>query len=379
MSEEMKNDIEKTKAEAAEVAEQTAAEGEKTADVVSKKKKGPVIAVIATVAFLVVLVGAILAVLFATGKLGNGGKNKQNMSDKFLTDTDYDTTTLAYEELLQIAEKALNDGDYDKAIENYEKALEANDMSVDAYLGLVEAYIRKGDFEKALEIAKKGYEKTGDQRLQEKIDMLEEGNVVDSRGLTYKRTTYDGDHNIKFWHVFTYDADGRETSITSFDPNGNQTGYVNEVSDDPKIEIRYAYYTETGDVFKIVGELDDVGRTIKQTEYDNDGSVKNYSLYEYEGDKSIETGYSADGEIFHRYISYMEGEKHIGEYYSYDSYSGEFALIYKQVSEGDKTSVYDGAGNLESYSIREYDENGNCIGETEYNPDGTVRTYTTYE
>ena len=351
----------------------------KDVETVTKKKNTVPIIIGATAGCIILIAFAIIAVLFATGKIGNGKKGNLDFDDKNLTDPSYETTTLGYTELIEIAEKALEEGDYAKAVENYEKALEIDDISAEAYLGLVEAYIRSGDFEKALETARKGFEKSGDPRLQEKIDMLEEGNVVDSRGLIYKKTTYDGNHNIKFWHVFTYDADGKETSITSFDPNGNQTGYVNEVSDDPKIDIRYAYYTETGEVFKMVAELDDEGRTIKQTEYDSDGSVMSYSLYEYEGERSIETGYNADGQITHKFISYSEGEKYICEYYYYDSYSGEFQLGYKQVDEGDKTSMYDGSGNLESYTIREHDENGNYIGETVYNPDGTVKTYTVYE
>ena len=380
MSEEMKNDIEETKVEAAEVAEQTAAEGEKTADVVSKKKKGPVIAVIATVAFLVVLVGAILAVLFATGKLGNGGKNKQNMSDKYLTDTDYDTTTLAYEELLQIVEKALNDGDYDKAIENYEKALEANDMSVDAYLGLVEAYIRKGDFDKALEIAKKGYEKTGDQRLQEKIDMIESGNIVDARGLVYKKTMYDANNQIMYWQEFTYDENGDEKSVTSYDANGNQTGHVDCDHSNPSRVVSFCTYSETGKVFKSVSEYDSSGALIKSTYYGGETEADGwYIIYDHDGEKNIQTQYGMDGKVQTRYIDYQDGSKYVTEFYHYEEWHDTFVLDSKQVNDGNFTYHYDANGNMTYYSETQYDDNGNAIGYTEYNPDGSVIRYEVYE
>ena len=132
MSEEVKNP-ETEETTKPETEETTKPETEETTKpeaeiVVTKKKKGPLTAVIVAVAVLVILVIAIFAVLFATGRIGGGKKTTPGMSDKFLTDTDYDITTLSCDELIQIAEKALNDGEYDKAIENYEKALEIDEM-----------------------------------------------------------------------------------------------------------------------------------------------------------------------------------------------------------------------------------------------------------
>ncbi len=345
---------------------------------VSKKKNNLLIIIGATVFVIVAIVFAIIAILFATGKLGSGKRDNPNFDDKYLEDPSYDTTTLGMTELLDIAAKALDEGDYAKAIENYEKALEIDEMSVDAYLGLVEAYIRSGDFEKALEIAKKGYEKTGDQRLQEKINMIEEGNIVDERGLVYKRTTYDGEHKIMFWHTFTYDADGNETSVTSYDANGNQTGHVDEMRND-QMEVTFYYLGGTGEVGKYVTEFDGNGNIIKTTAYEADGQVMDYGIYEYDGDKTIETRYRADDVIYGRYIRYNEGEKHITEFYSYDTITGGYRYDGKQVDEGDKRSMYDGNNNLLEYSISVYDEDGNYLYETTYNPDGTVKEYTEYE
>ncbi len=380
MSEELKGTEETTKPETEETTKPETEETTKPeGDVVSKKKNGPLIAVIATVVFVIVLTGTVLAVLFATGKIGNG-KNKQNMSDKYLTDPSYDTTTLSYEELLQIAEKALDDGDYDKAVENYEKALELDDMSVEAYLGLIEVYIRKNDFDKALEYAKKGFEKTGDERLKEKIDMIESGNIVDSRGLICKKTMYDADNHILYWQEFTYDENGLEKSVTSYDANGNQTGHVDCDHSNPLLEVSYCTYSDSGKVFKSVTEYDESKRLIKTTYYggetENDGW---YVLYEYEGEKNIQTQYSMDGTIEVRYVDYQDGDKHVTEYYHYDPGMDQFVMNSKQVAEGDRTYCYDGDGNMEYYYEEQRNSEGVITGYAEYNPDGSLIRYEVYE
>ena len=347
---------------------------------VSKKKNNLPIIIGATVFVIVAIVFAIIAILFATGKLGSGKRDNPNFDDKYLEDPSYDTTTLGMTELLDIAAKALDEGDYAKAIENYEKALEIDEMSVDAYLGLVEAYIRSGDFEKALEIAKKGYEKTGDQRLQEKIDMIESGNIVDSRGLFYKKTMYDAGNQVVYWQVFSYDENGEVASVTSYDANGNQTGHVDCDHSNPLREVNYCTYTDSGKVFMSVTEYDESGRMIKSTYYGGETeSDAWYMTYEYEGDKNIETQYGIDGTVQCRYIHYQEGNKHVTENYHYESYNDTFVLDSKQVDDGNRTYYYDADGSMTYYTEMQYDEDGNVTGYAEYNPDGSLIRYEVYE
>ena len=339
---------------------------------ITKKEKKWLLPVI-IVAALVLIAVIICAVLAMNGKFG-GGKNKPQFDDKFVEEPSYDTTTLAYSELLEIAAKALEEGDYDTAIENYEKVLEMDDTVVEAYLGLIEAYIRKGDFEKALEIAKKGYQKTGDPRIKEKMDMLEGGNIADSRGLVYKQTTYDANHQIMYSLTYEYDADSVRTAVTSYDANGVETGHVDLVSDSPNIKIDYGITSGVGTVLKHVLEIDGSGRTIKRTDYDENGVIINYSLYEYDGGKTIQTQYDGmDDEIECQYISYDEGNAHIWEGYKYDYQTASLKMYRRAVSEGGRTDYYDGEGNLDYYSVHE--ENG----WVDYNPDGSVKQYSVEE
>ncbi|MGN0670869.1 MAG: leucine-rich repeat domain-containing protein [Oscillospiraceae bacterium] len=84
---------------------------------------------------------------------------------------------------IQIAERFLSEQNYEQAIIEFEKILEIEPMNVDAYLGLADAYIGLGDTEKALEMLRKGFELTGDARIQARIEELTKvEEPVDSSG-----------------------------------------------------------------------------------------------------------------------------------------------------------------------------------------------------
>ena len=74
--------------------------------------------------------------------------------------------------LLETGERYLEEMNYEQALATYEAVLEIDPINADAYLGIVEVYIRQGEYEKALEYAQKGYDLTGDERLQDKIDFI---------------------------------------------------------------------------------------------------------------------------------------------------------------------------------------------------------------
>lgn len=78
---------------------------------------------------------------------------------------------------LNLGQKYLEDMNYEQAILQFDKAIKIDPMSVEAYLGLAEAYLKMGNNEMALEILKKGYEYTKDESIKTKIDLLEGENV----------------------------------------------------------------------------------------------------------------------------------------------------------------------------------------------------------
>lgn len=73
---------------------------------------------------------------------------------------------------IQLAERYLSELNYEQAVIEFQLVLEVEPMNVDAYLGLANSYIGLGDTEKALEVLHQGLERTGDARMQAKIDEL---------------------------------------------------------------------------------------------------------------------------------------------------------------------------------------------------------------
>lgn len=73
---------------------------------------------------------------------------------------------------LDLGNRYLAELNYEEAIVAYEAAIEIEPMSVDAYLGFADAYLRLGDAGQALAALERGYEATGDEKLKERIDEI---------------------------------------------------------------------------------------------------------------------------------------------------------------------------------------------------------------
>ena len=71
------------------------------------------------------------------------------------------------------AANCLELGDYENAVLEYRRALDEDDQSVEAYEGLYNSYIALGDTNSAIDILRTGYGKTGNSRLQELLQALQ--------------------------------------------------------------------------------------------------------------------------------------------------------------------------------------------------------------
>ena len=79
---------------------------------------------------------------------------------------------ISLQDKLDLGHKYLVELSYDKAVLEFTDAIEIDPMNADAYLGLADAYIGQGDTDKAVEVLEKGFDKTGDDRIKEKLDEL---------------------------------------------------------------------------------------------------------------------------------------------------------------------------------------------------------------
>lgn len=78
------------------------------------------------------------------------------------------------ENMLELGQRYLDELDYEQAVVCFEAYLEIDPQSVEAYLGLAEAYEGLQNYEKALAVLAEGYMVTGDARLQESSRCLQE-------------------------------------------------------------------------------------------------------------------------------------------------------------------------------------------------------------
>ena len=79
---------------------------------------------------------------------------------------------ISLQDKLDLGHKYLVELSYDKAVLEFTDAIEIDPMNADSYLGLAEAYIGQGDTDKAVEVLEDGFDKTGDDRIKEKLDEL---------------------------------------------------------------------------------------------------------------------------------------------------------------------------------------------------------------
>lgn len=283
------------------------------------------------------------------------------------------------QEQLDLGTKYLEEMDYEQALVAFNAVLEIDPKNADAYLGIVEVYIRTNEFELALETAKEGYEVTGDERLKEKIDMIESGDIFASNGWRMKLSGYDGAGNLVFWHEYTYNLKGQQASVANYNAQGVQEQYLELAYDEKGRElITYSYwwddseagldkkvieysgnnwratiYNGTGD--EITGyedvEADADGKELKSTYYNADGSIGNIEVSEYNeaGNLIKRENYGADNSLW-----------------SYDiiTYGGDGNRLQWQ--------CYGADGTLLWYLEEIYDEEGNWMGTRHYDGDGTL-------
>lgn len=179
---------------------------------------------------------------------------------------------------------------------------------------------------------------------------------------------------------YEYNENGYIISETLYDTNGKKSRYRaylgTGVENDSTLteEIRYDLlngeetyhhkyeYDSNGRLIKdtaipgasLIYEYDESGRVIRRSTILSDGSLKNYSVIEYTEGGRKESRYSREGVLW-----------------STTEYSGE--KIKSSISYS-----YIGT-NISSYTVSEYNSSGRTTKETNYDVNGTERSFSEYE
>lgn len=286
--------------------------------------------------------------------------------------------------LIADAGKNLDDSEFDKALEKYRKVLELDPKNADAYLGIIESYIRQGDYDKALEYAEKGFEITGDNRLKDKIDMIRNGSIEDSKGNMLKRSFYGEDGNLIYWDKYTYDSENRRASITVYDKNGNQIDYGEYEYNEEGNTVIYYNNDENGELIIGKAEYDELGRVVLEVNTWKNG-MKDTTEYLYENDEEnyYRINYPDDGTYT---LITRDDEGKITERKRYDR-SGQLKSSVTFTYDGHEnyirwdSYVYNPSGEItgHTYELREYNENGELIRGKSYDENGNLESEMVYE
>ena len=74
---------------------------------------------------------------------------------------------------LDLGKKYLQEGNYEEALDSYKSILAIDEKNVEAYLGAADVYVALGMYDEAAAILKAGYDITGDERLSEKQEEVD--------------------------------------------------------------------------------------------------------------------------------------------------------------------------------------------------------------
>lgn len=190
------------------------------------------------------------------------------------------------------------------------------------------------------------------------------------------------------YNVSTYNEFGRESGLTVYDADGNQTSHGDSVYDEQGNPIQVLSLLSSDDSYieqvdgTITMKYDESGRVIEETwqPYARESHESRYYVYEDNaaGYKINETHHLMDGtSIFSTTLVYTSAEKVIREEHYYAPYDGELRLSYytaytydaagQLTKEEQYRASYQEEPKLSSYTTYEYDAAGHLIQEKEVN------------
>ena len=341
----------------------------------------------------ILLALALTVTLCACGKKsGTGWQEQYDLGVRYLSEGNYEEAVIAFTAAIEIDPKrpeaylgrggaymgrGSDEENLTAAFADYETALELDDTNAEAYLGLAEVYIAREQFDEAMDILRQGVEKTGDQRLSDRLAELESGNVSDYWGRTLKETHYDGDGAVTCWYEYEYNEQGQCVGITSYGPDGSRIQHIDQRYDAQGHMIYGCYswgndgtmdgaaytYNSEGMPEKmtldsgesIVYAYDAAGRQIRRDGYDKDGTPTGYTISEYGDGYKQDNFYDADGTL-----------------------NGYYVNLYNEQGQRVRYEHHEPDGTLTDYSIDVYDDAGNQIAWEHYDADGTLTSRDVY-
>ena len=324
-------------------------------------------------------------------KAGATWQEQYDLGVKYLDEGNYEQAILAFTAAIDIDPKrpesyigrgeayilsGETEDNLSAALADYQAALALDETLTQAWLGLADVYIRQGDYDKALEILREALDKTGgDSVIADKLSELESGSFTDSAGNLRRTNGYDGAGTLIWYHIFDYDAQGRQSAVTSYDAAGTQTGHIDLKYDSQgQILVHYFYYS-TGEVGIMEYERDSQGNVTSTKQHFKDGISEIRFTYDQSGNTIREDHYEPDGTLSSSLQSeYDEQGNQVksSEYGPDGQLKSTIDYFYNAQGNLESRSCCDAQGQLLWQMKYRYDDQGNYLGYDQYDGQGSL-------
>ena len=270
---------------------------------------------------------------------------------------------------------------------DYQQVLALDETNAQAYLGIADIYIRQGEYDAAMEILNEGQKKTGgNEEIVEKIEEIESGIYRDSASNIRRQNGYDETGLLQWYHEFTYNPNGTQASVTSYDGAGNQTGHVDmEYREDGQRLVGYYSSGSTYKVGRVEYEYNDNGYVERERHYDTDTQeIFAKILYQYDpkGNCIRYDWYGEEGNLEYTAAREYDSNGHLVKESRYEEDGTPLGYwLYEKDEDGNTTQVYvyEADGQLTWYRIYIFDEADRRIGYEQYDEEGKLTQKVTYE
>lgn len=191
------------------------------------------------------------------------------------------------------------------------------------------------------------------------------------KNLVVKRTENIEDVPDRYY-TYEYDENDNITKISKYDPETNRVEYINEYKFSAQGLLLEQTITQNSSSYTYYGrtvyEYDSDNLKAKETTYNENGDIEDYTIYEYEGKKLVKKSCYNGKDELNKYYVYKYSNNGLSESY-YDSHNNESeGLSLSRYAEYDKNSAlikyYEEFENdvpVDGYDY-EYNASGNLIG-----------------
>lgn len=322
-------------------------------------------------------------------------QEQYDLGVRYLSEGNYEEAIIAFTAAIEIdpkkpnafirrAESYIYAGETDEslgaALKDYEAAIELNEVSVDAWLGLVDVYVRLGDFDQAIEILSRAITVIGnDEKLAAKMDELTSGTISDAEGKLRLRSGFDADGNLSWYHTFEYNVDGATSMVSHFDAQGAFLYAIDYAYDEQGQVLRgtNGYLIDSGMLRPTEYVRDNQGDVISVITYDYNGNVEESVLFEWNEAHNVRTTkeYGSSGDLQASSSTTFDKNENPILIVWFDSSGNERSRgVYEYGGDNLLQSLtwYSPEGAVSSQWRYYYDENGNEIKMEQYDENGNL-------